>query len=242
MRETTFELDQYLEIAPGYYDQVVRRGRGIQWFWHHHRLRLVESKLPADCRSLLDLGCGPGTFLGRLQRPMERALGIDLAGPQIAYAREHYARPGLEFQVADVRSAGIEGRFDAAVSIEVIEHLPPAEVDGFLRDAYSALRPGGHLILSTPNVRSLWPVLEWIVSVVGPVDYRKQHLGLFGRKTLAEAVRRAGFEPVSVETYFVAAPFLAPLGNGFAARLLELERRFLPPLGAELLLVARRPL
>lgn len=241
MRETTFRLDHYVAIAPGYYDQVCRRGRGIQWFWHHHRLRLVESKLPEDTKSLLDLGCGPGTFLGRLTRPVERALGLDLAEPQIAYAREHYARPGVEFRVADVRSAAIEGQFDAAVSIEVIEHLPPDEVHGFLKDAYSALRPGGHLVLSTPNVRSLWPLLEWVVSVVGPVDYREQHLGLFSRKSLSEAVERAGFETVSVETFFVAAPFLAPLGARFAGGVLGLERRILPALGAELLLVARRP-
>ncbi len=241
MRDTTFRLDHYLEIEPGYYDKVYRRGRGVQWFWHHHRLRLVESKLPADCRRLLDLGCGPGTFLGNLARPVESALGIDLAEPQIAYAREHYARPGIEFRVADVRSAALEGQFDAAVSIEVIEHLPPDEVHGFLKDAYSALRPGGHLILSTPNVRSLWPLLEWIVSVVGPVDYREQHLGLFSRKSLSEAVAKAGFEPIAAETFFVAAPFLAPLGRRFAGGVLDLERRFLPALGAELLLVARRP-
>lgn len=241
MRDTTFRLDHYLEIEPGYYDKVYRRGRGVQWFWHHHRLRLVESKLPPDCRRLLDLGCGPGTFLGNLKRPVESALGIDLAEPQIAYARENYPRPGFEFQVADVRDAALEQQFDAAVSIEVIEHLPPDEVGGFLRDAYAVLRPGGHLILSTPNARSLWPLLEWLVSLVGPVDYREQHLGLFSRKSLAEAVGKAGFEPVSAETFFVAAPFVAPLSRRLAAGLLGLERRILPTLGAEILLVARRP-
>ncbi|MEP7009990.1 MAG: methyltransferase domain-containing protein [Acidobacteriota bacterium] len=242
MRDTTFRLDHYLEIEPGYYDKVYRRGRGVQWFWHHHRLRLVESKLPVDCKSLLDLGCGPGTFLGNLKRPVETALGIDLAEPQIAYAQEHYSRPGFEFRVADVRDAALERRFDAVVSVEVIEHLPPAEVGGFLRDAYAVLRPGGHLILSTPNAKSLWPLLEWLVSLVGPVDYRQQHLGLFNRKSLTRAVAEAGFEPVSAETFFVAAPFVAPLSRRLAAGLLELERRVLPALGAELLLVARRPL
>lgn len=241
MRETTFRLDHYLEIEPGYYDKVYRRGRGVQWFWHHHRLRLVESKVPADCKRLLDLGCGPGTFLGNLKRPVESALGLDLAEPQIAYAREHYARPGFEFRVADVRDAALEQGFDTAVSIEVIEHLPPAEVGGFLRDAYAVLRPGGHLILTTPNAKSLWPLLEWLVSQVGPVDYRQQHLGLFDRKSLVRAVTEAGFEPVLAETFFVAAPFVAPLSGSFAAGLLGLERRFLPALGAELLLVARRP-
>jgi 2-polyprenyl-3-methyl-5-hydroxy-6-metoxy-1,4-benzoquinol methylase len=241
VRDTTFRLDHYLEIEPGYYDKVYRRGRGVQWFWHHHRLRLVEATLPADTRSLLDLGCGPGTFLGTLSRPVERALGLDLAEPQIAYARQHYSRPGFEFRVADVRDAALEGGFDTAVSIEVIEHLPPDEVHGFLRDAFAVLRPGGHLILTTPNAKSLWPLLEWLVSQIGPVNYRQQHLGLFDPKSLVRAVAAAGFEAVRAETFFVAAPFVAPLSRRFAAGLLGFERRILPALGAEILLVARRP-
>ncbi len=241
MRETAFRLDHYLEIEPGYYDQVYRRGRGVQWFWHHHRLARVEAKIPADCRSLLDLGCGPGTFLGNLGRPIERALGIDLAEPQIAYAREHYSRKGFEFRVADVRDAALEGGFDTVVSIEVIEHLPPEQVGGFLRDAYTVLRPGGHLILTTPNAKSHWPLLEWLVSQIGPVDYRQQHLGLFDRKGLVRAVADAGFLSVACETFFVAAPFLAPLSKAFASAVLRFERRVLPALGAEILLVARRP-
>ncbi len=241
MRETTFRTDHYIEIEPGYYDKVFRRGRGVQWFWHHHRLRLVESKIPADCRRLLDLGCGPGTFLGNLKRPIENALGIDLAEPQIAYAREHYSRPGFEYRVADVRDASLEGGFDTVVSIEVIEHLPPSQVQAFLRDAFAVLRPGGSLILSTPNVKSHWPLLEWLVSRIGPVNYGEQHLDLFDRKRLAAEVAAAGFVPERVETFFFAAPFLAPLSRRLAAGLLDFERRFLPAWGAEILLVARRP-
>lgn len=241
MRDTTFHPEQYLGIPPGYYDQVFRRGRGIQWFWHRHRFRQVESHLPADCRRLLDLGCGPGTFLGNLERPVERALGVDLAEPQIDYARRHYSRPGLEFRVADLRVAEIEGPFDAAVSIEVIEHLPPEEVAPFLRAVHGLLRPGGTLILSTPNVRSLWPLLEWTVSRIGPVDYSAQHLDLFDRRRLAATAREAGFEPLATKTFFVLAPFLALLSTRLAEGLLAAEARLLPALGAELLLVARRP-
>ncbi|HEV7783771.1 MAG TPA: hypothetical protein VGQ28_00460, partial [Thermoanaerobaculia bacterium] len=48
----------YHAIEPGYYDRVYRRGRGTQWFWHHHRFRMVEELLPRPRDRILDLGCG----------------------------------------------------------------------------------------------------------------------------------------------------------------------------------------
>ena len=131
-----FRPELYDAIAPGYYDEVYRRGRGVQWFWHHYRFATVAGCLPAQMRRIVDLGCGPGTFLGNLEKPYEQALGIDIAAPQIQYANSHYARPGLEFRVADVTSLAAAEPFDAAVSIEVIEHLRPEDTSGFLAAIY----------------------------------------------------------------------------------------------------------
>lgn len=241
-REPDDPRDSYEKIAPGYYDEVYRRGAGVQWFWHRHRFAAVERWLPAGCQRLLDLGCGPGTFLGRLNRSAAYALGLDLAPAQIDYAVHRYGAPGREFRVADVRSLALEGSFDAVVSIEVIEHLPPGETRPFLDAIRRLLHPGGVVILTTPNYRSLWPLLEWAVSVKGPVDYRRQHLNPFTPRRLRAALLAAGFEDVEIATFYVLAPFLAGLSRRLAERTLAAERRWLPALGAELIASGRRPL
>lgn len=240
-KSTQFPREEYFSIPAGYYDSVYRRGRGVQWFWHQQRFAMVEACLQPGLGRILDLGCGPGTFLGRLPIPFRSALGIDLAGPQVDYARRTYERPGLEFREADVRELAVGDSFDAVVSIEVIEHLPPANMPGFLRTIFDLLSPGGVAVLTTPNLRSAWPLVERAVSVIGPVDYRLQHINLLTARRLAAALGEIGFEAVEVSTFFIASPFLAGLSSALARRVLAFERSALPAWGCELVARARKP-
>jgi SAM-dependent methyltransferase len=239
--DPAFPADAYDAIAPGYYDLAYRRGRGVQWFWHRERFRQVERSLPGG-GALLDIGCGPGTFLGHYATGYMRRLGLELSAAQVAYAREHYGRAGCEFRVADLREARLDERFDAVVAIEVIEHLPASAARSLLEDLREVLAPGGTLVLATPNRRSHWPLLERVVSRLGPVDYVPQHINLYDAERLRREVEAAGFESVVVRTFFVAAPFLAALSTRLAERALAWEQRRLASAGCELLLVARRPL
>jgi len=236
-----FRPELYDAIAPGYYDRVYRRGRGVQWFWHHHRFAAVAQRLPRPLDRLIDLGCGPGTFLGNFHELYRRGVGMDIAAPQIEYARVVYDRPQLEFRVGDVTTVDPGPGFDAAVSIEVIEHLRSEDTHGFLASIYRVLAPGGTLVLTTPNYRSHWPVLEWLVSRLGPVDYREQHLNRFDSRRLRDEVEAAGFAVARVETFFVLAPFGAAVSRPLAEGALRWERRFLDRLGAELVLTAHKP-
>lgn len=240
-RRAEFQPELYDEISPGYYDLVYQQGRGVQWFWHHYRFGIVTEGLPGSFGRILDLGCGPGTFLGNLRTPFEYALGIDLAAPQIAYAQSRYRRLGVEFRVGDVTVLDRAERFDAVVSIEVVEHLRPEDTKRFLSAIYDLLEPGGTVVLTTPNYRSLWPVLEWMVSKIGPVDYREQHINPFDRERLRREAEQAGFVDLRCQTFFVVAPFLAAFSGSLADRVLRWERRRLPFFGAELALVARKP-
>ena len=240
-REPEYRPELYQAIPAGYYDDVYRRGRGVQWFWHHHRFATVAERLPSRVGRLIDLGCGPGTFLGNLGGRVEDALGIDIAVPQIEYARSRYSRPGLEFRVADVVDLGSDTRFDAAVSIEVIEHLRPSDARRLLADLHELLEPGGTLVLTTPNYRSAWPFLEGLVSRLGPVDYRVQHINRFDRHRLAREVSAVGFTDVRVDTFFVLSPFFAAFSRSFAEAALRWEARLLPRVGAELVVRARKP-
>ncbi len=100
---------------------------------------------------VLDIGCGAGLASEGLARAGKQVVGLDRAPAALAAARAHAEAAGLPI---DYRLGGVEQvaelpPFDAVVALEVVEHV--ADVQEFLADALSVLRPGGRLFLSTLN-------------------------------------------------------------------------------------------
>ena len=112
--------------------------------------------------AVLDLGCGRGEALQVFADAGLAPRGVDSSAEMVARCR----RAGLEAEEGDLLEALAaveEGSLAAVSSFHVIEHLDPASVDRLVRLAARALRPGGRLILETPNplsvlvaARSFW--------------------------------------------------------------------------------------
>jgi SAM-dependent methyltransferase len=225
-QRTTYNYDA---IGPGYYDEVFRRNSGIQSKWHHLKFAEVRRQLPAGCGRLLDIGCGPGTFIGTLPEAVE-CVGTDLAAPQIEYANSEYGTPRHRFVC--VKSGPLpfeDATFDAVTVIELIEHLPRPDLQTLLGEARRVLRPGGKLVLTTPNYASLWPLLEKIVNARAPVTYEDQHISFFTPGRLRAQLEILGFDRPRVVTFQGAAPFAAALGWKLADRLQNIENPILGP-------------
>jgi ubiquinone/menaquinone biosynthesis C-methylase UbiE len=98
-----------------------------------------------------DLGCGSGktTFhLHKLVQPGGTAVGMDIAGQRIDYARQHYRAEGLEFTVRDIREPlGPLGPFDFIWIRFVLEYYLAQSAE-MVRNAARALAPGGTLCLA----------------------------------------------------------------------------------------------
>lgn len=117
--------------------------------------------------SLLDAGCGNGSWCRRVARlrPQWRVLGLDRDAGRILEARSISAREGAT-NVSYVESdfaGGIDGKFDVVLSIASI-HYAAAEGRGVevLRHLASALTPRGVLVLLIPRRsedRLVWPGL-----------------------------------------------------------------------------------
>ena len=213
MTSTTISTDdtRYDDPVPiGYYDHVARRD-GIQATWHRLKFERVRAMM-GEFESHLDIACGPGTFIASIDRG--RSFGVDIAAAQLAYARETHgtARAAWVACLADRLPFAPES-FDVVTSIELIEHIPESAALAMLRSARGLLRPGGRLILTTPNYRSPWLALEPLVSIIGEVDYRKEHIERYNRQRLAGLLELAGFSEMSIEAFQLAAPFAAPFGR-----------------------------
>lgn len=113
---------------------------------------------PAFRERVLDVGCGTGELLASLQPKI--GLGVDISERMIERARCRFAGcANLSFRVTDASDIATLGPFDAVVSADVLEHVPSWAA--VLNAMVLACRPGGLIVISTPNPRWAFPL--WIL-------------------------------------------------------------------------------
>ncbi|MBF0503197.1 MAG: class I SAM-dependent methyltransferase, partial [Candidatus Riflebacteria bacterium] len=166
------------------------------------------------------------------------AIGVDVAAGQINFAMARYGSANRRFQaiIDNVPLPFRERTFDAVTVVEFIEHLQHVDSLRLLREVNRVLRPGGRLIVTTPNYHSFWPVLESVINLVGKVTYEKQHVCHYYPRRLCALMTSAGFAIPRVETFLVAAPFMAPFGWELADRVACWEERHCGGISGNLLL------
>ena len=146
---------------------------------------------PLAGKRLLDFGCGVGRLCRVASDYGIRAVGIE---PD-ANAREHARKSsGLRAYASlrDLRAARPYSKFDIVTMWDVVEHLREPWKE--LEDLLQALRPGGWLMLSTPNAASLRARVErqrWENLV------NRTHFYYFTRTSLEAVLRRAGFSEIT---------------------------------------------
>ncbi|CAA9393170.1 MAG: HEN1 C-terminal domain; double-stranded RNA 3'-methylase [uncultured Nocardioides sp.] len=120
-----------------------------------------QALLDLGARSVIDLGCGPGQFLQRLVRTaaFTRVAGCDVSTRSLQHAArrlrldrmsERQAERVELFQSALTYEDDRFGGFDAAVLMEVVEHVDPSRLEALERVVLGAAKPGA-VVVTTPN-------------------------------------------------------------------------------------------
>ena len=158
---------------------------------HRAHAKLLEAVGTGN--RVLDVGCSSGYLARPLAERGNTIVGLEL-DPEAARAAEEFCELVL---VGDVETMDLPlepGSFDVVLGGDVIEHLrDPAAALARLRPL---LRPGGRVVLSTPNVAN-WAIRlsllsgRWRYTDRGILD--RSHTHLFTRATLAETLERAGY-------------------------------------------------
>ena len=93
-------------------------------------------------------------------------------------------------------------------------------------EIYRVMKPGGKLIITTPNYFSIWPLLEKIINFFGPIDYNFQHINYFNKRKLYKFLSKKPFDEINIETFIYFAPFTAILSWKLSNTIEKLERFF----------------
>lgn len=154
-----------------------------------------------------EMQANTGTWLhARLGKVATSLVGIDVEENGVESARRY----GFEAYTADCRDSdavtalGLEPA-DLVIAGEVIEHL---DAPGPFLDAMAALvRPGGRLVLSTPNASGLG---NTVAALGGYEINHPDHVTLYSCVTLTTLLSRHGWEVTSASTY---VPILKPIAG-----------------------------
>jgi SAM-dependent methyltransferase len=135
---------------------------------------------------VLDVGCGVGRLLLRLERRGCNIFGLDILRRDLLSAQRHLVDPTL-VQADGGRIPFADASFDFVTCTETVEHAANASL--MLRELARVLRPGGRLVVSVPDVlpelvaRRLYALYQ---------DDPFGHRRIFTRGRIVEAVEAAG--------------------------------------------------
>lgn len=100
---------------------------------------------------VLELGCSDGFGSLVLKERASFYMGVDFDDRVIAWAQRNLQNEQRSFQVGDILTDQF-GKFDAIVSLDVIEHIYPENQDGYMLGIMQNLAENGIAIVGTPNI------------------------------------------------------------------------------------------
>lgn len=169
-----FGYDRYV----GYADGIKQASDPAAWLAEReapYRVALEWLDGRSDVGTVLEIGSGLGYLTHALRRRGVDAVGVDLSEDAVLAARSRFDEPEGYFLPEGIAERHPHG-VDVVVGLEIVEHV--ADPVAFVREAIGYLRPGGSLVLSTPNRDAFTAETLW------DSDTPPVHLTWFGSRSM----------------------------------------------------------
>jgi len=243
----------YHSVAGDYQYRALHSGHPMQRFWHRGKLVMIDQLVRPHLRAgsrLLEIGCGAGNLLLQATVAGSYPVALDLSMQALTFIRsrleEAQSTPEAPNGFACTQAIGEslpfgDNIFDCILLSEVVEHLEAPEIS--LQEAVRVLCPGGRLLITTPNYRSFWPIMEWAVDRLNmaPKMAGEQHISRFHPASLKKMLVESGLILEYAGSIYTLSPFLSLLSPERANRQLQRELNNRSPWGMILVAVAVKP-
>lgn len=161
-------MSERLDEVRSYYNRIAPRLVAVEdrnWHLQSRMTLVIETidRYAVEGGRALDVGCGTGFLLERLAERGYRGVGVDLSEESVGFAKARLEEIGAADRLDAVVGSAYEpprGPFDLITLTDVLEHLEDPRA--CLRALADRLAPGGLLVVSTPNRRSLPGARRWI--------------------------------------------------------------------------------
>ena len=160
----------------------------LQRYWQRKRHQIVTTMARGQGRTL-DVGCGSSIIL----QSLNDAVGLDIKHSKLRYMRQY----GVPLVGGSVTALPMrDATFDCVVCSQVIEHIPDDPL--ILAELLRVLRPGGLLILGTPDYATLsWRLIEPLYGLAAPGGYKEEHITHYTFADLRARAEALGLELTS---------------------------------------------
>jgi SAM-dependent methyltransferase len=183
-------------LEANYFGHVV--GRSV--------IRVVRRHVALRGR-VVDYGCGSGMFMAHLFAAGVACEGVEFSTATSGALRERFAAQPLFSGVTVAEKLPTPLASDGAdvvFFLETLEHLLPDEIKTAVGELHRLLKPGGHVVLTTPHAEDLYRNAV-LCPDCGGVFHRWQHLSSFTQDGLRRLMEAASFQTVvCVTTQFSA--------------------------------------
>ena len=226
MTESVHTADGLPQVQQGIqrvYDEASTYYRSLRWekdrltrFERDLTRRTLEEELGSEpAASILELGCGPGTWTGILSQRAESVVALDLSPGMLEQARRAVPDHHVEFVNGDAVRFETDRQFDRVVSVRVLEYIP--EWAAVVAKLGKLVTPGGRAILITKTPLSVWRGTgreRWFVAgpkrlarrLLGrsqPNDFWQRHISV---RAMKHALAEAGFVDIQVRPVIFGLP------------------------------------
>lgn len=150
-----------------------------------HVFSFESSKKFIRGKTVLDVGCWTGQLEKLASKSAKKMVGIDPNPEAIAFAKKKL--PDVKFVVAKANKLPFSNSyFDTVFLMDVLEHVTKGTEEEVLRQIHRVLKPGGALIISTPNKHLLSILLDPAYFLIGHRHY--------SMKEISKMLTKAGFK------------------------------------------------